>query len=129
MPFTFPHVGQSVFGTSLTPPYDQASPPSCSRVNASHKFLNWSWWPILTPWAVSTVFGRWGFHGKVFLFFLYGLSVFLVTLIHDVTDAHTLESQTFSKSSHSLSAKLLTFNLASYVGILVATYWTNGKLY
>ena len=35
--------------------------------------------------------------------------------------------QTFSSSSISLATRLLTFTLSSYVGIIVANYWTNGK--
>ena len=48
MPCTFTYIAKLVFGTALKPPYDQSTPPTCGRVEEFHKFLNWSWFPILT---------------------------------------------------------------------------------
>jgi len=108
-----------VFGTSLKPPYSYDDPDGaamCSRIDDTKKFLNWSWWPFLTPWAKSSIFSRRGYHVKVFVYLIWGVFAFF---------ANFAMSFDHDFKASGLSGRLLTFMLSSYVSILVNVYWIN----
>lgn len=109
-----------VFGTSLKPPYSSDDPDvaaTCSRIDDTKKFLNWSWWPLLTPWAKSSIFSRRGYHIKVFVYFLWGICALIGNLATNFNG--NSGAYIFQSTNLSISGKLLTFMLSSYVSVLV----------
>ena len=123
MPFTFTHLAKSICGTSLKQPYDKSKKKIAPALTI---FKSFQIVPGGDAVGSSTVFGRLGFHGKVFPYFLCGMGTFLATMVQ-FFETGTIKAQTFSPLSLSLSVKVLTFTLSSSIGILVVNYWTNSK--
>ena len=102
MPFTFTHLAKLICGTSLKQPYDKSEKKIAPALTI---FKSFQIGPGGDAVGSSTVFGRLGFHGKVFPYFLCGMGTFLATMVqffrnrdHQSTNLFSVESITIGKS-------------------------------
>jgi hypothetical protein len=110
---------EKLFGTQM-----KGKPPNqCARIRNVSRFLDGSWWFWNTPRLQSSIFNRIGLHITILTYIGFGqLVFFLTTWGFAASDQDDTVDKIFGQDLVSISTKLLTFVLSSYLIQIISTY-------